>query len=104
MAWLPAFASSTHQGMSTFDDLLVWPGAPSRTHTPDMLGQGSLLCIIQPTNPYFSLLQESFLADGLLAGTSATPGMFPLYPVPLSSLPCFADEMEEQVKAMELEL
>ncbi len=63
---------------------------------------GSLFCIFRSTNYHFSLLQDSLLGDdGFLAGlASGSPGgLYPLYPE--SSFPCFADEMEEQAKAME---
>jgi GATA zinc finger len=50
------------------------------------------------------LLQDSLLGDGFLAGASGSPGMCALLPVSLPSFPCFADEMEEQAKAMEYDL
>ena len=58
---------------------------------------------MQPIYPtIFPCLQDSLLGDGFLAGASGSPsGLCALYPVPLPSFPCFADEMEEQAKAME---
>jgi hypothetical protein len=50
MPWFTALASLEQQCASPFDEHLVWPGRSSIGSSHNSLGQGSLLCIVQPTN------------------------------------------------------
>lgn len=48
-------------------------------------------------------MQEPLLGDDLFTGVAGSPAMA-FGPLPFTSFPCLADEMEEQVKAMEIDL
>ena len=58
---------------------------------------------IHITNTILPLLQETFLGDDLILELAGSTDMS-LHPTPLSSFPCFADEMEEQAKSIEFDL
>ena len=68
------------------------------------LGLAAFLASLTHLLTFFILsVQEPLLGDDLFAGVAGSPAMS-FCPTTFTSFPCLADEMEEQVKAMELDL